>query len=175
MARKARKKKAVKKGSKKPAIKTAALEISKGDQTVVGILNLRVAIVQDGRFWFAQGLDIDYGAQGSSLDDVTEQFESGLVATIHRRHSEHLKIYGTIENVLQVAPPTVWKLRRRASPAGLNNESAALTTPPPAAGRCRRTIPALAGSRASAARSGDSSGGSSATFNPCAVNTAVIS
>ena len=51
------------------------------------------------------GLDIDYGARGSSLDDVTEQFESGLVATIQ----EHLKIYGTIENVLQVAPPTVWK------------------------------------------------------------------
>lgn len=76
-----------------------------GSHHVVGIGNLRVVIIPDGDFWFAQGLEIDYAIQGSSEKDVKKKFEYGLEATIE----EHLKIHGTIEGLLKVAPPEVWK------------------------------------------------------------------
>ena len=41
-----------------------------GNNHIVGLGNLRVAIVQDGKFWFAQGLDLDYGAQGNTADEA---------------------------------------------------------------------------------------------------------
>lgn len=72
--------------------------------SIVGMLNLRVVIVPDGQVWFAQGLDVDYAACGSSLDDVKEAFQEGLHATV----GEHLKIYGNIEKLLKPAPPNVW-------------------------------------------------------------------
>ena len=110
----AKKKKVAKKGLTKPVVETAALEVNKGDHTVVGIFNLHVTIIQDGKFWFAQGLEIDYATQGSSLDDVKKQFEDGLQATIQ----EHLKIHGTIENILQVAPPKIWRDAMQPSARG---------------------------------------------------------
>lgn len=82
-----------------------ALHASIGDKHVVGIGNLRVVIVPDEEFWFAQGLEIDYAVQGNSEDDVKKKFEDGLEATI----GQHLKIYGNIEKLLQTAPPSVWK------------------------------------------------------------------
>lgn len=75
-----------------------------GTHHVVGIGNLRVIIVPEGNFWFAQGLEIDYAAQGTSKADVKKEFEDGLMATVE----QHLRMYGTIEKVLKVAPPEVW-------------------------------------------------------------------
>ena len=55
-----------------------AITVSTGDTHVVGIGNLRVAIETDGKFWTAQGLEIDYIAQGDDLEDAKKQFEDGL-------------------------------------------------------------------------------------------------
>jgi len=72
---------------------------------VVGIGNIRVVVTQDEDSWFAQGLEIDYAAQGKTLKDVRKQFEEGLSATVH----EHLRVFGTINKLLRVAPPDVWR------------------------------------------------------------------
>ena len=71
---------------------------------IVGIGNLRVVLVPDGDVWFAQGLEIDYAAQGNTEADARKQFENGLTSTIQ----EHLRIYGTIQKLLKVAPQSVW-------------------------------------------------------------------
>jgi hypothetical protein len=75
-----------------------------GEHHAVGIWNLRVLIVPDGRFWFAQGFEIDYGVQGDSVADVKKKFEEGLRATIHH----HLRIFGAIDHMLKVAPNEEW-------------------------------------------------------------------
>ena len=85
--------------------KTSAFHVSGEGDHIVGIGNLRVLIVKEGDFWYAQGLEIDYVAQGETSEDVREAFQEGLVATIH----ENLKIHGTIEPVLKVAPQEIWK------------------------------------------------------------------
>lgn len=93
-------------GSKKEPVTTAFhAESEDGAEHVVGIGNLRVMLFNDGDSWFAQGLEIDYFAEGNDLDDVKERFRNGLVATI----DYHLKLYGDIGGILQVAPPDVWK------------------------------------------------------------------
>lgn len=71
---------------------------------IVGIGNLRVVLVPDGDVWFAQGLEIDYASQGSDEEDAKKQFEHGLTSTIE----EHLRVYGTIQKLLKVAPQSVW-------------------------------------------------------------------
>ncbi len=75
-----------------------------GSEHLVGIGNLRVLLLKDGSSWFAQGLDIDYFAQGSSLADAQRRFQSGLLETI----DVHLRTYGNIDGVLQPAPAEVW-------------------------------------------------------------------
>lgn len=80
-----------------------AVHVAKGKHRVVGIGNLRVFILPDGPFWYAQGLEIDYGAQGNSIEDAKRNFEKGLEATVDL----HLKTHGTIENLLDPAPPEV--------------------------------------------------------------------
>jgi hypothetical protein len=90
---------------KKSVPATAVIASNKnGSSHVVGIGNLRVMLFNDHGSWFAQGLEIDLCAQGSSLDDVKERFENGLRETIH----QHLKTYGNIKGVLQIAPQEVW-------------------------------------------------------------------
>lgn len=71
----------------------------------VGIWNLHVIITHDDESWFAQAAEIDYAAQGDSLEDVKSRFQQGLCATIH----EHLTVYGTIDHLIHPAPPEVWK------------------------------------------------------------------
>jgi len=75
-----------------------------GSAHIVGFGNLRVVITNDDGSWFAQALEIDYAAQGKSMEDVKKRFEHGLAVTI----DEHLKIYGSIKMLLQPAPPEVW-------------------------------------------------------------------
>lgn len=86
---------------------------------MVGIGNLRVKITHDDGAWFAQGLEIDYAAQGSSLEDVKRRFEKGLLATI----GEHLRIYGTIRKLLQPAAPEIWQELADASEARYSHVS----------------------------------------------------
>ena len=76
-----------------------------GSTHVVGIGNLRVVLMNDDGSWFAQGLEIDYAAEGISLEDVKEKFAEGLCATIE----EHLKLFGTIEKMLKPAPAEIWR------------------------------------------------------------------
>ena len=71
---------------------------------VVGLGNIRVLIVPDGPAWFAQGLEIDYAAQGDSLEEVRREFEEGLSATVE----ENLRVYGNIKKMLVVAPSDIW-------------------------------------------------------------------
>lgn len=80
-------------------------KVSDGKRHVVGIGNLRVAILPEGNFWIAQGLEIDYVAQGTSIEDVKTQFDDGLACTIH----QHLQIFGNIDNLLSPAPRKIWK------------------------------------------------------------------
>ena len=78
---------------------------------VVGMWDLHVVIVPDGNHWFAQGLEIDYAAEGDSLEDARVRFQSGLAATVH----EHLKVNGGIDGLLRVAPQEAWDLAFAAS------------------------------------------------------------
>lgn len=96
---------------------------------VVGMWALHVVIVPDGKFWFAQGLEIDYATQGESLEDAKKKFESGLAATVQ----EHLNVFGQIKNLLRVAPQDAWDLAFSAS-ASAHEFSPASLHPLPDAG-----------------------------------------
>jgi len=69
----------------------------------VAIWNLSVLIVPDEEHWFAQGLEINYGAQGDTEKEAQENFQRGLLATIHL----HLKVHGSIERILTFAPSQI--------------------------------------------------------------------
>jgi hypothetical protein len=92
---------------------TAAVQISKkkkgesaGSTHVVGVGDLKVMIVCDrDNEWYAQGLEIDYLAQGTSLANVKTAFERGLTTTIET----HLKLFGHIQKLLKQAPTEVWE------------------------------------------------------------------
>lgn len=85
--------------------KTGAAVAHAGDANVQGVAvwNLSVLIVPDENFWFAQGLEINYGAQGDSVEDAQANFQAGLLATI----CQHLKVYGNIEKLLKFAPSEI--------------------------------------------------------------------
>lgn len=76
-----------------------------GSAHAVGLGDLRVMIIcDDEQEWYAQGLEVDYIAQGTSLDDVQRSFEIGLEKTI----DAHLQLHGHILNLLKAAPSKVW-------------------------------------------------------------------
>lgn len=77
-----------------------------GDQHAVFVNALRVVVTQDEGQWFAQGLELDYAAAGSSEEDAKMRFAQGLGATIN----EHIQIYGNIEKIVKVAPQDAWDL-----------------------------------------------------------------
>ena len=101
--------KAQKKSAKtKEAVSTSAMAFhnKNGDTHVVGIGNLRVIICKDiDGVWFAQGLEVDYAANGHSVKEVKKNFEEGLAATLDL----HIKAYNQIELFLNPAPASVWK------------------------------------------------------------------
>lgn len=92
---------------KSPTASASALHAhsTDGNTHVVAIGNLRVVLVQEEGSWFAQGLEIDYVAQGDSIEAVKKNFEQGFAATV----DQHVRVYGTIEKLLVAAPPEVWK------------------------------------------------------------------
>jgi len=90
----------------KPAA-TSALHAHTEDGSTHAVLigNLRVVLLEEHGSWFAQGLEIDYAAQGNSIESVKKNFEDGFAATV----DQHIRIYGTIEKLLVAAPPEVWQ------------------------------------------------------------------
>jgi hypothetical protein len=89
----------------KSSPQAVALHTTDGVEHVVGIGNIKVIICKDGdNTWFAQGLDIDYAANGHNLEEVKTNFQIGLKGTIDL----HIKAYGHIEKFLRVAPQNVW-------------------------------------------------------------------
>lgn len=72
---------------------------------VVAVLDLRVMVTQDDGLWFAQGLQVDYAAQGRSWMEVRKAFEDGLTASI----DAHLRKYGHLKHFDQPAPQHVWQ------------------------------------------------------------------
>jgi hypothetical protein len=95
-----------KRSRKKGTVSTTAFHAQSkdGSEHFVGIGNLRVMLLNDEGSWFAQGLEIDYCAQGDSVEDVQIRFHDGLLAMVDC----HLKVFGSIDGVLKVAPPETW-------------------------------------------------------------------
>lgn len=89
-----------------PTLPTQAFQegVSNDGTAVISIGPLRVVVIPDGKFWFAQGLEIDYAAQGKSLEEVKQNFQEGLTGSVH----ENLKRFGTIRKLMRPAPPDVW-------------------------------------------------------------------
>lgn len=93
-------------GKAKAAAASALHAHSKDGSThVVLIGNLRVVLLEENGTWFAQGLEIDYAAQGGSIESVKKNFEDGFAATV----DQHIRIYGTIKHLLVPAPSEVWQ------------------------------------------------------------------
>lgn len=81
-----------------------AIHLPNGDQHIVGIKALKVLLSNDCGMWFAQGLEIDYASAGETIEEAKVNFESGLKKTV----TEHLKLHGSIDNLLKIAPQEVW-------------------------------------------------------------------
>jgi len=76
-----------------------------GSKLSVLIEHLRVLVTHDDGSWFAQGLEIDYFAEGTSLNDVQARFERGLEATVDL----YVKAYGNADRRWSLrAPDEVW-------------------------------------------------------------------
>jgi hypothetical protein len=82
-----------------------AIHDKDGENHLVGIGNLRVIVCEEDGIWFAQGLEVDYAADGNSLESVKRNFEHGLSATI----GLHLQAFDSIDNLLVPAPAKTWK------------------------------------------------------------------
>ncbi len=78
-------------------------DLGDGDH-IVGIGNIRVILFKEEPYWYAQGLEIDYLSQGDTMEAAKDSFEKGLTYTIH----ENLKLHGTVDPVLKVAPQEMW-------------------------------------------------------------------
>ncbi len=83
----------------------AAIHTASEDGTQTVGIGLRVLIRPDGRFWYAQGLEIDYGAQGDTPEEAKVHFEKGLSGTIRL----HLQKYGNIEKLLKRVDNKTWR------------------------------------------------------------------
>jgi len=79
---------------------------SKLTSYLVRVLDLRVMVTEEQEgYWFAQGLEVDYAAQGSSWQEVRKAFEDGFTATI----DAHLKKFGHLDYFDRRAPQDVWE------------------------------------------------------------------
>ena len=81
-----------------------AIHTKAGTTHVVGLGPIKVIVCNEGASWFAQGLDVDYAASGSSLEAVQQNFHAGLKATIDL----HIKAYNGLKKFLKPAPKDVW-------------------------------------------------------------------
>lgn len=75
------------------------------DPIIEPFITLNVLVTQDldedstGKTWYAQGMEIDYLAQGADLDGVIASFEQGLLLTV----KAHIEKRGHIEGLLRPA------------------------------------------------------------------------
>lgn len=76
-----------------------ALEGDGHGHCLIGLANLRVILFTEDLSWFAQGIDIDYLAEGSTEEEAKKNFEEGLCGTLHAYYSK----YGTIRGRLRAA------------------------------------------------------------------------
>ena len=83
---------------------TAVNAVTESGEQIVGIGSLRVVLMQEGKSWFAQALDIDYVAQGATIEEARRNFEIGFLATVR----ENLRMHGDIRHILTPAPAPVW-------------------------------------------------------------------
>lgn len=81
-----------------------AAHVAKGNQHRVILNDVRVIIVPDGDRWFAQGIDINYATDGSSIHEVQQNFESGLSLTI----KANLQRVGNIDRIMRSPDMSVW-------------------------------------------------------------------
>lgn len=66
---------------------------------------IRVLIVQDDdNTWYAQSMDIDYAASGTTLENVQENFAKGLIGTL----KANLEKFGHIRRVMESPPLSDW-------------------------------------------------------------------
>ena len=78
---------------------------SESGDHAVGIANVRVLLKEDGQFWVAQGVEIDYFAQGETLEQAQKNFGLGLASTVRL----YLKHHQSIGPMLKWAPVEVYK------------------------------------------------------------------
>jgi hypothetical protein len=82
---------------------TTVIHAHEDDRHAVAVDALRVLIVQDGAQWFARGIEIDYAASGTSVEDVQRRFARGFGLTI----TSHLRKFHSVEKLLKWAPSDV--------------------------------------------------------------------
>ena len=63
------------------------------DITNIGTVNIEVQ--PDGDAWFAEGLEVDYGTQGATIEEAVHNFRGGLEATI----AQHRKMFGNTKRI----------------------------------------------------------------------------
>ena len=98
---------------------TEAIHATDGEGNhVVHVKSLSVLLSHDDGDWFAQSLEIDYAAAGSTVEEVKENFAKGLSATI----LEHLRLHGEIDNLLKPAPQDAWTEFYAADPSSLKQK-----------------------------------------------------
>ena len=67
---------------------------------------VHVLILNDDGSWFAHGIEADYSAEGTSLEDVRKRFEEGFGATVRA----YFKRDGNIFGAFRPAPDEYMKL-----------------------------------------------------------------
>lgn len=77
--------------------------------------NLHVLVSHEDGVWIAQGLEIDYVAEGGSFEEVQAAFVKGMERTI----DENLRRFNTIESLLVPAPMDTWQPYLSAEPGCL--------------------------------------------------------
>ncbi len=84
---------------------THVVHFQDGDCHAVLVGALRVLVCEEEPgIWSAQGIDIDFAASGTSVDDVQIRFEYGLSNTLRNP----IDRFGGIEKLLRFAPQNVW-------------------------------------------------------------------
>lgn len=74
--------------------------MTKGDA-----LEIKVLITREKDAWVAEGLDIYFVAQGSSLEEAKANFIHGLVETIRI----NVQRFGTWREIVRPAPAELWR------------------------------------------------------------------
>ena len=85
--------------------RTHVVHLQDGDCHAVLLGALRVLVCEEEPgLWSAQGVEIDFAASGTSVEDVQTRFEYGLSNTLRN----HIEKFGGIDKLLRFAPQNVW-------------------------------------------------------------------